>query len=199
MKKFASVLFSIVLGVSMILALSGCGEKYFNDNLPSKSALVSVDYGDTTQKKARLQIKNDNESFDISGFALYGKTNKKKIKNLCGGDRLEIYYSDDSYEKIDHIFVEKAEYLVLELSSILMPGGFGERGLYSENKKITVNTVKYEAKFAIDKEGNYIDVNSIGDGTKLYGTYIEEEISEVDKKSGLKLHYIHALYTYAPC
>ena len=98
MKKFASVLFSIVLGVSMILALSGCGEKYFNDNLPSKSALVSVDYGDTTQKKARLQIKNDNESFDISGFALYGKTNKKKIKNLCGGDRLEIYYSDDSYE-----------------------------------------------------------------------------------------------------
>ena len=157
-----------------------------------KRATVSVDY---SYMAARLLIGNEEENFEIDGMKFYNKTDGKQIKELVGGDRLEIYYTDENYEKIDHILVEKAE--VLELYSAFTPGGpFDTKDIYSTDTSVVVNNSRYGVFRVIDRSGNFIDLVEIDDSTPLYGTYIEEETKMTGYKA--KLHYLYALYLYNP-
>ncbi len=198
MKKLVSALFVSVALLSVMFSFGGCIGGKFDNELPFKTAIVSIDYSDTDTKKARLSISNDTESFDIVGIQLYNKDNERKIKNLYGGDRLEIFYTDNDYQTVDHILVKKSKVLALELYSDVVPGS-GKIDVYSTETGVSVNHTTHRAFWAIDIAGNYIDLENIKSGTKLYGTYVEEEI-QVNGEGAYqtKLHYIHALYLYDP-
>ena len=197
MKKITTILLAITSVICIALSFSGC-KKQFDNSLPMKTAIVGIDYSDKTNKKVRLLISNEEETFDISGFELYDKSDYKKVEGLVGGDRLEIYYTDASYENIDHILVQRAK--VLELYSAFTPGApLYTKDVYSKDISVVVNKFKNGVYWAIDRDGNFIDLAEIDDVTPLYGTYLEEEIEiTVENPDKVKLHYLHALYLYNP-
>ncbi|MDE7439688.1 MAG: hypothetical protein K2N23_04185 [Clostridia bacterium] len=197
MKRIISVILTVVSVLCAVFAFSGCGQK-FNNKLPHKVALVRIDYGDSVNKKAQLSIANETEKFNFSGVDFFNKSNSKKVKKLVGGDRLEIYYTDENYENVDHILVQKAKVLTLEVEVGEVPGDPpNARDVYSTSPNISINHTKYEVNWVIDKSGNLIALSEFRDSDKLYGTFIEEEVEEVGRVK-VKLHYIHALYTYNP-
>ena len=198
-KKIISVLLVALIAIGFIFTFTGCNEKKFDNSLPCKTALVSVDYSDKVNKKSKLVVGNDSEEFDVTGLYFYNKVNNKKVKHLYGGDRLQIYYSDNNLKVVDHVLVEKAEVLVLELLSAVAPGSSNGKSLYSEKLDVAVNNTEYGAYWVMDKSGSYIPLDDIDDNTTLYGTYIKEEIEITSETPYItKLHYIHALYLYNP-
>lgn len=200
MKKYISGLLSIATILVFSFALGGCNEKKFDNSLPCKTALVSVDYSDKINKRSKLVISNDSEKFDVAGLDYYNKANNKKVKNLLGGDRLQIYYKDDSYNNVDHILVNKAKVLTLELKAAVVLGGKNlHKEIYSEKLGTIVNNTEYEVYWVMDESGNYISLDDIDVYTTIYGTYIEEEVKITSEIPYItKLHYIHALYLYDP-
>lgn len=201
MKKISLCLIVLVFTV-IVCGSVGCesNSMHFDNSLPMKKATVSVDYSDESTNKVQYKVSNGTDDFEIDGAELYNKKNGKKVKKLVGGDCLEIYYTDENYKEVDHVLVEKANVLVLELYSAFTPGGsLTTKDVYSEDPSIAINCYQYEAYWAIDKSGNFIAMKEIADETKLYGTFIEEETEiTVENPYKVKLHYIHALYLYDP-
>ena len=188
-----------LIAIGFIFTFTGCNEKKFDNSLPCKTALVSVYYSDKVNKKSKLVVSNGSEEFDVTGLDFYNKVNNKKVKHLYGGDRLQIYYSDNNLKVVDHVLVEKAEVLVLELLSAVAPGSSNGKSLYSEKLDVAVNNTEYGAYWVMDKSGSYVPLDDIDDNTTLYGTYIKEEIEITSETPYItKLHYIHALYLYNP-
>ena len=194
MKKFVSILIALVSVICISLALGGCSEK-FDNSLPMKRATVRVDYSDKT---ADIILDNDEGSIDIFGSKLFFKDSNNKVTDLLVGDRLEIYFTDENYVQIDHIMVIRAK--VLELYSSLVPGGpLDKKEVYSKQSGIVVNNTEYGVYWAIDKDGNFIDLIEIDDQTPLYGTYIEDETVVMGNGSyEIRRHYLLALYLYNP-
>ena len=159
-----------------------------------KMATVSVDYSDKT---ADIILDNDEGSIDIFGSKLFFKDSNNKVTELVVGDRLEIYFTDENYGQIDHIMVIRAK--VLELYSSLVPGGpLDKKEVYSREPDVAVNNTEYGVYWAIDENGDFIDLIEIDDSTPLYGTYIEEETQMTGGSVIIKLHYLRALYLYNP-
>ena len=194
MKKTLMLIMALVCAVCTALAFGGCGEKLDN-SLPMKMATVRVDYSDKT---ADTILDNDEGSIDIFGSKLFYKDSNNKVTELLAGDRLEIYFTDENYGQIDHIMVIRAK--VLELFSSLVPGGpLDKKEVYSKEPDVAVNNTEYGVYWAIDRDGNFIDLIEIDDQTPLYGTYIEDETVVMGNGSyEIKRHYLYALYLYNP-
>ena len=194
MKKITTILLAIASVICIVLSLGGC-QKKLDNSLPMKMATVRVDYSDKT---ADTFLDNDEGSIDIFGSKLFYKDSNDKVTELLVGDRLEIYFTDENYGQIDHIMVIRAK--VLELYSSLVPGGpLDKKEVYSKEPDIAVNNTEYGVYWAIDRDGNFIDLIEIDDQTPLYGTYIEEETVVMGNGSyEIKRHYLYALYLYNP-
>ena len=195
MKKTVMLIIALVCTVCTAIAFGGCSEEEFDNSLPMKRATVLVDY---SKKTINISADDEEEKFDISGIKLFDKSGYKTVNGLVGGDRLEIYYTDENYESIDHILVIRAK--VLPLFSAFVPGAPTDRkDVYSNNSGVAVNNTEYGVYMAIDESGNFIDLVQIDDSTPLYGTYIEEETVVMGNGSyEIKRYYLRALYLYNP-
>ena len=192
MKKITTILLAII-AICIAFAFGGC-QKKLDNSLPMKMATVSVDYSDKT---ADIILDNDEGSIDIFGSKLFHKDSNNKVTELVVGDRLEIYFTDENYGQIDHIMVIRAK--VLKLYSSLVPGGpLDKKEVYSREPDVAVNNTEYGVYWAIDRNGDFIDLIEIDDNTPLYGTYLEEETQMTGGSVLIKLHYLRALYLYNP-
>jgi len=157
---------------------------------------VNVEYQEGT---ASLSLERN---IDFNQYAiknLQGET--LSVSNIVGGDIVEVYTPKDNKENIDHIIVDEADFLVLSINHVIIPGSDGDVDLFVEGES-HMEVDNSSVPYVISKNGSYetLDVwHSTHDGSKLYGTYREEEIT-MNTFNQIEMNYYHliALYDYNP-
>lgn len=179
----------LLLGI-FFLGLVGCKEANpnFNNQLPMKKISINMKY-EETNKKASVDC-----SIDLQNKQLYAKNNLKKLNTLICGDEIEIYYIDQNFDSIDHILVEEAEQLVVEVKNEIVPGS-GEMDLYVPNSsEISLN--HFNIKYIIHPDGTYEDLKKASTGQKLYATYQKKDVEKISE-FGYRYKLL-AVYSYNP-
>lgn len=180
----------IFLAFILLLCLVGCKETSpnFNNQLPMRRVAVSMKYEDTNRKASLFC------SIDLQEKDFYSKRNHKKLKTLIGGDEIEVYYTNDDYQSIDHILVEEASQLVVEATNEVIPGSNKMDLFVPDSDEISLRYI--DIKYIIHKDGSYEDLKTAKTGQKLYATYQEKDIEKTSEN-----HYVYkilALYSYNP-
>lgn len=174
----------------ILLGVVGCKEATpnFNNQLPMKMVSINMKYEETS-KKASVHC-----SIDLQNKQLYSKNDYEKLSNLIGGDEIEIYYTDENYQSIDHILVEKAEQLVVEVKNEIVPGS-GEMDLYvPDSDEIALN--HFDIQYIIYQDGTFEELKTANTGQKLYATYQKKDIKKMSETT--YLYKILAVYSYNP-
>ena len=189
MKKAKAIAF---IGVMMMSTLTGCDQTELNNLLPMKEVSVSVDYGNLVADKATTILSED---LDISQEKLLNKNKpSKKVKNLLAGDKLEVYYTNDNYDQIDHILVEAVDELVVSVTNAAIPGS-GDMDIFVENAHIVI--LHQNIFNIINSDGTFDKLKNAEYFLELYGTYKESDCSYDDVTEN-KIITLTALYSYKP-
>lgn len=162
----------------------------FNNDLPMKKIQVVANYDNL---KA---VVNPKENIDFQNMNLFSKENHaKRIETLVVGDYIEIYYSDETYSDIDHILVDEAEMLTIEVVKRSIPGDLYHNIDLVPDNNIDLAIRHESVSYVLNQDGSYTHKNDLADGTIIYGVYQEEEITYQATNQVL---YLIALYSYNP-
>lgn len=171
--------------------LTSCN-KSFNNKLPMKKLFVNANY----ENQVTIVF---SENLEINGFHLYDKNNPKKvISKLIVGDSLEVYYTTNDYQKIDHILVDTAEYIAVKLTNAIIPGSNGQMGIFPKDDNSKISLIGKHIHYVINRDGSYENINNLDIYQELYGAYKKEDVtfpneSENKEYKNIKLS---ALYSY---
>lgn len=180
------------IGLMMMFTLTGCDQIELNNLLPMKEVSVNVDYGNLVADKATTTLSED---LDISQEKLLNKNKpSKKVKNLLAGDKLEIYYANNSYDQIDHILVDTVDELVVSVTNAAIPGS-GDMDIFVENAHIVI--LHQNIFNIINSDGTFDKLKNADYFLELYGTYKESDCS-YDDITGNKIITLTAVYSYKP-
>ncbi len=180
------------IGVMMISTLTGCDYTRLDNKLPMKEVSVSVDYGNLAINKATVTL---SENIDISDQKLLHKSKpSKEVKKLLAGDNIEIYYTNDNYDQIDHILVDAVDELIVKVTNAAIPGS-GEMDVFVENEKITIRHPNIF--YIINSDGTFDNLQKAEYFRELYGTYKESDCF-YDNVSARRIITLTALYSYKP-
>lgn len=189
MKKEKAITF---IGVMMMSMLTGCDQIELNNLLPIKEVSVNVDYGNLVADKATTILSED---LDISQESLLNKNKpNKKVKNLLAGDKLEVYYTNNSFDQIDHILVDTVDELVVSVTNAAIPGS-GDMDNFVEKAHIVI--LHQNIFYIMNSNGTFDKLKNAEYFLELYGTYKESDCS-YDDITGNKIITLTALYSYKP-
>lgn len=154
----------------------------------SKYKSVSCNVYAKYEERATISYDTD---FSLSGITFYDSAHKKKtVSNLVPGDKLNIYYEEDT---VEYVFVDKAELVKINISISTVPGD--ERiEMFTDEKGIAIDSS--EIRYIIKDDSSYISLDDYASLQTFYGTYNpENNVQTTDFTTLVKLE---AVYSYSP-
>ncbi|MBD5391002.1 hypothetical protein HDR67_03250 [bacterium] len=179
-------IFCIIL---LLLGLTSCKmSSPFDNQLPMKKEQVKINYSESSGTAIAFYTAN------IQNKNIYSKANpSKRLNTLVGGDEMELYYQDDSFQIIDHILVLEAS--VIEVSNEVVPGTDNKVDIFvPDSDSIVLDSS--EIRYIIHKDGSFENLKQVKTGQKLYATYQKQEIKQTSEFT--YLYKILAVYSYNP-
>lgn len=179
--------------LSLVLSLCSCrlGGK-FNNELPMDKFYVRSIIKEGSENVAELKC---GVTSNLLKKPLYLKdTGKRYNGKIIAGDRLNVYYKDESKKKIDHIIISLATIDVFSLSISNTPGDSYGRGFNNKQKNLhlTYDGGKSDDTYVLNKDNTCDPLNSYEDGWLVFGCYQEDELFKSGDGS------IFAAYSYHP-
>lgn len=187
---------NVVLMLLALLPLCGC-KKNYDDTLPLKKSDVKAEYKPTEFDESKNMYKSAefdltcDQDVDFKNAKFVSLQDKKtEVKDVLVGDILNIYYRDDTYTKIDHIYVEEVK--IKECMYCYIPEYPMETtciNIKSDDRKINIDLPFSDPRiYAINEDKSCTNILYSGQCAKVYATYVES-----DDRDNIK-----ALYTYLP-
>lgn len=182
----------ILLIILLFFGLTSCNlsANTFDNQLPMKKIKIEINYNENNGTAVVSY------AADIQNKNIYSKANpSKKLNTLIGGDEMELYYQDNSFQIVDHILVLEASQLVVEVTNEVVPGTDKKVDVFVPNSD-SIILDSSEIRYIIHKDGSFENLKQAKTGQKLYATYQKQEIKQTSEFT--YLYKILALYSYNP-
>lgn len=165
-----------------LIALTSCNQIHdkYNKNLPNRSFSIFYEF-DVNSKLAKLKCDFDYESVEIidKNFRKIDKT------KLIGGDKLVVYYDDESLNNANYAEVSKISFI--EVTKVNVPGEMTRTEFLADGWVIHSRNIKY----VINADFSITPLKDIKWHSTLYGAY--DEFEKGDEYNFCNLVYVFSL------
>lgn len=172
----------VLLLIILPCLLTSCN---FDNTLPNEEFKVTFKL-DPDSNKVKVDC-----DFDYSNVKLYDEEQKKFPNNqIMGGDKLTVYYTDNSMNKIDHVIVNPCE--VLQVDNRNVPGlPLDEFQIYAEGW--VLDYFSQDCKYVINSDFSTTLLKNVPDRSTLYAIY-----NDFEERSTAKFCEILYLFSFNP-